>query len=240
MKATLAAILAGALVVVLSITFRPLDAQNGGEREIRSVRDFDSIVVGGSIDLTIRQSDEFLVEVLASDGDLEDVITDVDGSTLAIRSRPGAGNFFGLFPTGAEVAVSLPVLSSVRASGGSDVTGLGVITGEALRISTSGGSDLDLAVDLQSLEVSTSGGSDVYLSGTVASAQFSASGGSDLDARSLEANEVQISSSGGSDAFVRVSDRLTGRASGGSDVIYSGEPSVVNVNVSGGADLVRR
>ena len=55
---------------------------------------------------------------------------------------------------------------------------------------------------------------------------------------SLSAADIQ--SSGGADIAVGVSEQLVAQASGGSDIVYTGEPAMVSVNASGGADITQR
>ena len=109
-----------------------------------------------------------------------------------------------------------------------------------MEIVASGGSDLALDVAAGSLEVTASGGSDVKLSGSARSARVQTSGGSDLDARAFTADDADVQSSGGSDLAIGVRNRIVGNASGGSDISYTGQPSVVQVNSSGGGGVQGR
>lgn len=206
--------------------------------QVRDLAGFRAIEAGGGIELEVRQADDFHVEV--SGTDLDDLITEVADGTLRIRHRPGPSRLFRWWGPDASVSVSLPVIESLAASGGSDTTFRGRISGESLSVVASGGSDVEIDVAVTSLRLMTSGGSDVRLSGTADTAMLHASGGSDLNGRDFLAREVQIETSGGSDAVFGVEERLSGSASGGSDIAYSGNPETVEVSTSGGSDLVRR
>ena len=159
--------------------------------------------------------------------------------TLEIRHKSS----FNIFSWGGDpgaVHVTLPTLVSLTASGGSDVSTEGTFTSDTLKLVASGGSDLVIAVSATTLEATASGGSDMRVTGTARSASVRSSGGSDLDASGLTAAEADVQSSGGSDLSIAVRDKLVGNASGGSDIAYSGQPTVVDVNTSGGADIHRR
>lgn len=240
MKATAWIYCVGLIVLAVVFSYRSADAQHDGASDIRELSGFDSIQVGGGFDVHVVLGDQFLVEVFAGSSQLNHVITEVHGSTLEIRGNRGGGNFFGLFPAGGEINVTLPALSAVRASGGSDVVGLGQISGESLNITASGGADVTLDIDVDSLEVMTSGGSDVNLSGETDFATLKSSGGSDVNARTLSARDAQVQTSGGSDVSISVTGRLFGSVAGGSDVSYFGAPETIDVNVSGGGDLTGR
>jgi hypothetical protein len=230
----------GLIVLAIAFSYGSADAEIDTARDVRDLRGFDSIEVGGGFDVHILQGDQFLVEVFAAEGQLDHVITEIHGSTLEIRGTRGGGKFFGIFPSGGQIDVTLPELTAVRASGGSDVMGLGKISVESLEIVASGGADVTLDVDVDTLEVVSSGGSDINLSGEAEFAALKTSGGSDVNAGALIARDVQVQTSGGSDARISVTGRLFGSVSGGSDVSYFGDPETIDVKVSGGGDLSGR
>lgn len=208
------------------------------DRETRALTGFDAIAVGGGIDLFVRQGEEFRVEV-ESDDDVAEIVTEVRDGTLEIRRERTLSGFFDWGDHGAAY-VTLPVLKALTASGGSDVRGDGTLSGDALEIVASGGSDLAIDVAVGSLAATASGGSDTRLSGTARTARLHSSGGSDLNASRFSVAEANVESSGGSDVSITVSDRIVANASGGSDITYSGDPRTVDVNASGGADVRRR
>jgi hypothetical protein len=208
---------------------------NAQDRETRDITGFDTVAVGGGIDLFLRQGDAFRVEVTADDGELGEIVTEVVEGKLDIRRRRPAG-FLDWGEPG-YVSVTLPRLTAVTASGGSEVEAEGAFLGDDLEIVASGGSDVTLDVAVTGLAVSASGGSDVRLTGSARSARVQSSGGSDLNATGLTVDEADVESSGGSDLSIAVRQRLAANASGGSDISYSGKPTNVNVKASGGSDV---
>ena len=204
--------------------------------QTRDLSGFAAIAVSGGINLKLQQGDDFLVEVTGADAD--DVITEVQDGTLVIR-RQGRKSVLGWW-AGSTAAVRLPVLESLAASGGSDVEATGQFSGDKLDVVASGGSDVEISVAVTSLNVEASGGSDFDLSGTADMAMLRASGGSDLNGRNFRAREVQLHTSGGSDSIFGVDERLSGDASGGSDVTYIGNPGKVEVETSSSSDIRQR
>lgn len=209
------------------------------ETETRSLAGFDGIAVSGGIDLTVRQGDRFRVEVTADD--LGDVVTEVSGETLEIK-RPRTNGFFnwGDWGDSGSVEVTLPKLTELTASGGSEVRTAGTFSGDRLELVASGGSDVVIEIAVGTLEVSASGGSDLRVSGSARTARVQSSGGSDLNASGLTVDEADVNSSGGSDLSIAVRESLVANASGGSDISYTGQPRTVNVNSSGGGEVNRR
>lgn len=208
-------------------------------RDVRDLSGFDSIAVGGGIDVTIRQGAEFAVVVVLDQDAAADVVTKVNGNVLEIGRNRARTGFFS-WSGSARVNVTLPRLAAVTASGGADVDSDGTISGHALSITSSGGADIDLALDIDELEVEISGGVDADLSGKARMARMRSSGGSDLNAKGLEIDAADLRSSGGSDMSVTVRNSIVARASGGSDIVYAGHPAEVDVDADRSADITHR
>jgi hypothetical protein len=223
------------IVLLFAVTSFAAYAQ---QREPRPLAGFDAIEVGGGIDLEVRQAQDFLVEVEAA-GDPAEIITELRDDTLVIR-RKTSRSFFRWGDDDAAVHVTLPNLVALTASGGSDARADGTLTSDSLKVVASGGSDVSIDVRAGELEATASGGSDLRLTGSARSVRLRSSGGSDLNGSQLTAEEVDVQSSGGSDVMIAVRNSIVGSASGGSDVVYSGEPRTVDVDASGGSDVRRR
>lgn len=224
-----------ASIILLPFALAP-SAADAQQRQSRPLTGFDAIEIGGGLDLVLRKGDAFVVEVAASEDDLAKIITEVNNKTLQISRK---SSFFH-WGDGGTVYVTMPTLVSLDASGGSDVKAEGTFASDNLRIGASGGSDLTIDVAAGALDIEASGGSDMRVSGTARSARVESSGGSDLNAGALTADEADVESSGGSDLTISVRQKIVGDASGGSDVTYSGTPSSVNVNTSGGSEIHHR
>jgi hypothetical protein len=225
-----------ASVIALTLVSAPAGAQ---QRQTRPLTGFDAIEVGGGIDLFVRKGDGFVVEVEASQEDAAKIVTEVVGSTLRIGREKTSWGSFDWGDLG-SVHVTLPALVSLDASGGSDVEAEGTFSSDKLHVGASGGSDVTIDVAAGELDIDASGGSDLRISGSARSARVESSGGSDLNASALTADEADVESSGGSDLRIAVRQKIVGDASGGSDVTYTGQPTTVNVDTSGGAEVHHR
>jgi len=162
--------------------------------EPREVDAFDSIQISGGVDLALIVDDgaEASVTVVYDDNLQERIITELEGTTLVVRSR-GTFNVVG---EGRHLEVVAPTLNELSASGGSDVDGDGVL--ESMILDASGGSDVDLSdLEVTSMIVNISGGSDATVNVTE-EIEGNASGGSDLTILGDPANQ-RVEVSGGSE-----------------------------------------
>lgn len=106
------------------------------------------------------------------------------------------------------------------------------------RVEVSGGSDfLWTSCDGNALAVEASGGSDCTIKGVTRTLRIEASGGSDVDCEELIAEDVTVDASGGSNVEVYATGTLALEASGGSDIHITGNPEIVDWEVSGGSDV---
>jgi hypothetical protein len=145
------------LAVVLLAACGPAGSGNIVSQE-RDIGQFESIEVSGGIDLTLTvdAGADGSVTVIYDENLVDRIVTEVEGSTLVIRSE-GSFNVFG---SGRRVEVTTATLEELAVSGGSDVEAAGSL--DRLVVGASGGSDLDLSdLVVDSMVIAASGGSDV-------------------------------------------------------------------------------
>ena len=190
----------------------------------------DAIVtVGGTQSITAEATDKRL---------LDDLQLKVEGNTLKAYYD---WSFFDIFSFGnrdqIKLTITVPALTKVEASAGSDVDAGGV-TGDALTFNSSSGADLRLtSVAGKTIELNASSGAGLNVAGTCETAKAEASSGSDLDAEDLLCATVDANVSSGSDLEVYASAAIKANASSGSDLTVHGNPADVEQESSSGSDI---
>lgn len=202
------------------------------ERETRKVGTFSEIEVSHGINLYLTSGKNNRLEVETAEKYLDRLVTEVKGDKLKIYF---SGSF--MMPTTANVYLEASSVSSIKASGGSDVIGENTLHTEELELVASGGSDIRLEVETDYLKVNVSGGADIILSGTANFLEAVTSGGGDLKAFDLIIQNAKLRASGGSDIKVYVEDALEAHASGGADIRYKGNPRTIDSRNSAGGDV---
>ena len=188
-----------------------------------------TVTVGGAQSITAEATDKRL---------LDDLKITVEGDTLKAYYD---WSFFDLFSFGdrdqIKLTITVPALTKVEASAGSDVDAAGV-TGDALTFNSSSGADLTLTtVAGKSIELNASSGAGLKIDGTCETAKAEASSGSDLDAEDLLCATVDANASSGSDLEVYASASIEANASSGSDLTVHGNPANVEQESSSGSDI---
>jgi hypothetical protein len=203
------------------------------------VSNFNAVSVSSGIDLYLKQGSSETLKFVGDQELLGKVMVEKDGDGIRIRYKDNS-SWSNLFNNKSlKVYVTCRNLTSVSASGGSDVyTERPLKTGK-LNLHASGGSDLKMDVSCTDVEIQASGGSDVYLKGKAVNMALHTSGGSDVNAFDFNVDNARVEASGGSDANIYVNKALEANASGGSDVHYKGNASYRKTSSSKSGSVTR-
>ncbi|MBS9464191.1 DUF2807 domain-containing protein [Flagellimonas sp. 389] len=189
--------------------------------ESRNVsEDFTIISASEGLDVFVTQDQEFKISVEADENIIDLIATDIKDGKLRIHALENIGR------ATKKIYVSLPEITALKSSSGSDLIVQNVIKSEKIELDASSGSDLH--VELIAVEVSAdaSSGADIKIAGKTDSFYADASSGADIRARELMAKTCNADASSGSDISVNVSESLVADASSGADISYTGEASV--------------
>lgn len=202
--------------------------------ENRTISSFDAVYVSGNTDIYVKQDSIFSVRVEADENLMEYIITELDGSTLKIRSRDGVNLKSS---RSIKVYVSAPTFKHFKASGACDIFSENKITSsEAIAINISGASDVKMDLMAPQIETDLSGAGSLTLSGQTKDFKVDGSGSTDIKCFDLLAENVDVKISGAGNANVFASVKLDLRISGAADVRYKGNPTV-NKQISGAGSV---
>ena len=200
--------------------------------------DFTSVNAGSGFMVEISQSNSHNVLVTADDNVMEYIEVKKSGDTLIIGVKWGYSFRSATF----NVEITMPELHSLELSGGAmgkleefsstrafslELSGGSILRGE---FETSGDAEFDL-----------SGGS--QLLGFVGEANdltIDASSGSRLELSDFPVHNTDVELSGGSHATINLDGRLDADLSGGSQLFYIGDPSLGNIETSGGSNISKK
>ncbi len=200
---------------------------------------FSGIRVSHAIKVIITQSDTESLAVSANDEKyLEDIITELDGGTLVIRSKNNS--WTGKRNRQLKVYVSFKKLEYIDISGASDVVTVGVIKQPSLRLDLSGASTLRGEIETGTLSLDLSGASQLNLKGTATVLKADCSGASDMNAYDLTVDLANLDVSGASDIEINVNKEIKAEATGASSIRYKGNASVTNVRTSGASSINKK
>ena len=179
--------------------------------------DFTAVSISSGFQFVITQSNSFSVKTTTDENIQNYIQISKLGNTLSVGIKPG----YGVTTSTLKVEVSMPSLSRLELSGGAHGSASGFVS-------------------TNNFEIDASGGSQVQMQGQANDLTLNASGGSQLHLSNFTVRNANADLSGGSQAEIDPSGRIDGNLSGGSHLFYSGNPTLGNINVSGGANIARR
>lgn len=209
-----------------------LPALMAESRNYPELRDFKGLEVSSGIQVKASRSNAWSVAIKADPADLADLLVERRGEVLYLGFKPGVWpRRHGLV----EATVSFPRLDSLSLSGGSRADiGFDQPSQGLVDIRLSGGSVCTGTLVTGQLQCDLSGGSRLELAGKTGKLTCQLSGGSALPGRDFRIDSANIDLSGGSRAELTVSQNLVCAASGGSRLVYRGQPTVQKT-LSGGS-----
>lgn len=189
---------------------------------------------GFQVDLT--RSSTFSVEITADDNIWEYLEVTNSGDTLRIRLKPPRI----YLSVDLRAKITMPDLYKIDLSGGSQASITGFSLSHDLSINLSGGSGVAGDITAADADFDLSGGSHVDLEGTADDLDVNGSGGSQLDLENFPVDNANIKLSGGGSATVNVDGTLNVNLSGGSHVTYIDNPTLGDIDLSGGSEVNRK
>lgn len=183
--------------------------------QTRPMGPFSEVVLSGGLKAELSAGAEPSVVVSGDDNIVCAIETTVSGDKLVISPEPGIA-FSERQPL--LVRVTATTLSSVEASGASEISARGIST--------------------RSLNVEASGASRVDLTGWAEHVELEASDASVIKAFDLASNTALVEASGASKVRVRADLEVHVEASGASDVEVAGEARI-REDVSGASKVTR-
>jgi ribosomal protein L31 len=188
-----------------------------GRLETRSfaLTDFDSIETNMVVSLDVVRGDAFAVSVTADDNLWTRMNVSQQGKTLHIE-LPSDRFYSGVT---AHATVTMPVLAGIRASGSSYAKFSG-FDASTLTLDASGNSTIEGDATVEKLSLDVSGNSHATLTGVRAAA-------------------ADVSLSGTSSGSLTVVRTLDYDVSGGSHLVYFGNPQIGKSETSGGSSVER-
>lgn len=194
---------------------------------------FTEIDLGDAFRIEISKGDSYEVKARGTVRNLDDLEMKVVNGKLTAHYEP-----FHNSRNRTEITIQLPKLTYLRLSGATETDLNGFFsTTENLKLSVDGASKLDADMEWKSLDLKVSGASEVQLSGEATEVEADINGASRFYGSNFRTKNFETQVSGVSKAHVNVTQALTGSASGNSEIRYSGNPTNVQVDVSGNSKL---
>lgn len=206
--------------------------QNLITRELQ-LESFERIEVSGNYNVYFSLDKISSMKITADSNVIHLVNTEVKDGKLSISSRER------FLSKKLRIDIVNPYLSEISLSMGAQFFAENFLELPLLNIFNHSGSELKLEGNINTLKVSSNSGSTTELKGQAVQVDIQTSSGSNVKAQELSAQVANLQASSGSSIQIHVEKEMTVGASSGSTIQYLGEPIILGINLSSGANLKR-
>ena len=159
------------MVALMMISSTALAINPFAKTESRDVEAFNQIVVGGLVNVEIKQGDQAGIEISAFGIDLEDIVTRVEGGTLTVTTTG--------YQRGESISIDVTYesLTAIRTSGAATIETDGPINAASLMVVISDTGDADLELNVEELNIEMRDNGNLTLNGRAKVQNFKSHGG---------------------------------------------------------------
>jgi hypothetical protein len=233
----------------------PGGVTGSGKEETRdfNLSGFTGIQASNAFTVQVNSGNSFKVQVTADDNLWNYLDISTSGNTLHLRVKPGTA----IINSTLKAAITMPAITVMDFSGASTCSLVGFNSNDNLNVSLSGSSTINInnlksgpatfelsgasnatgGLNATSLKFVATGGSEVTIGGSGIDLNIDASGGSRVTLDALKVQNASVMLSGGSEARLNAQNIGSANLSGGSNLYYTGNPTIGNLQTSGGSNI---
>ena len=227
------------LVLITSVLFTGCGTVTGSGNLATKTFDFThftKVETEKGFQLELTGSSTFSVEVTADDNVLEHIKVDNSGETLKVSLQWNRS----YRSVTLRAKITMPDLHGIKLATGSRANISGFSSSNDFTAVVSNGSELTGSIEAGNVDISLSEGSDATLEGSCDNLVARSSQGSQVEMESFHADNADISIGQGGSATIHISGTLDVDLSSGSKVIYTSEPTMGDINITGGSEVRKK
>jgi hypothetical protein len=221
--------------LIISCTFKQPDNISGNGRVITKVLTTDTIrrvIISDRLDAVLIPSDSVYI-ILNADENLHDYVSaEITESTIKISCEKKIR-----MARAKEIRIYSRYLRRADISSHSTFETRDSLLTEEFSLDATSGAEVKIMGRFDRLIANASSGSNVHLAGYTEYLNATISSAADLFAYDLTAKTADVVSSSAADARVNVTDEAKFNASSAADIIYRGDPKVIDSRASSLGDI---
>ncbi len=194
-------------------------AQN---KVVREIDPFDQVKLSDDLKVVFKKSDKEKITIVANGIGYDKIMTETSGRELKVRVKTGIYK-----DADATVEIEYVKLRSIEASNKVDVKFDEPLTGDEIKLKSTGGAVINVEVDASAIRASLSNGGRIEIRGKAALQEVNTSLGGKYSAYELETENGFVKANTNSEVIVWVKDKLEVTAASKSEVKYRGKPAEV-------------
>ncbi|MEO0403753.1 MAG: head GIN domain-containing protein [Bacteroidota bacterium] len=210
-----------AIIVFSSGCHHCLVGEGEVTQEKRSVLEFDVIEIHGSFDVILKQSKGKVnsVEITAQENLIPNILTNVSNEKLELQAMECMQS-----KETVTVQVNVTDLQKITLDGSGDVSTLGTLDFEALKIVNDGSGNVSIKVNVEELDVILDGSGDINLSGVTNEVDIENNGSGSISTTEMKAAEAIVQNDGSGKIQFFANEKMDIELNGSGDIEYLGNP----------------
>ena len=200
--------------------------------EYRQAPSFNKIHIQGNIDVFLSQDTSFSIRVEAGEHLVNFIETNVVNGEMIIHESNN--NLANTKPI--KVYVYGDSLENIEIEGSGNFDGDN-IKANTLNILVTGSGNLNIDVEANTVNYNVKGSGNAYLLGVVNNFNALIQGSGDINAKFLQAQDVNAKITGSGNAIVTAFNSLIAEVSGSGDIDYYGNPGSLSTIVTGSGSI---
>lgn len=223
-----------AILILFNCACTTIDGTGPLVSQKRNTNEFNGVMLDMSANVYLIHGDTPSVILRAQQNIADEIITEMDGSTLVIKTKNSISTNEPI-----ELWLTLKTIEEVELNGSGSITSESAFKCEKTRIDISGSGKISLALMNEKLSVTINGSGDLNLTGKVTAAELEVTGSGNILASDCDIDECEVTVSGSGIAKLHVNEKLTSDIKGSGSVHYSGNPQKVKSEISGSGQLIK-
>jgi hypothetical protein len=215
---------------------KKVDGNGNMVTKTRTVSDYNSVALTGSMDVVLVKGQEGNLKVEAEENLQQHIITEVSGGRLNIKVEKG----YSLNPSrNQDIIITVPFtdIEEVSLTGSGDIRSTDVIRAENFAIDITGSGDVKLPLEARNTSANITGSGDIDLSGSSTDFDCKVTGSGDISAFDFQCENVKAMVTGSGDIQVHASESLRASTPGSGDIEYRGNPKKEDFRTMGSGSI---
>ena len=202
----------------------------------RDVGEYNTVTANGALNLTYGQTGVSQVDLYGDSNILPLIKTRLTNTNLTVGTE---GSDCYTTNNTIEVTLSSPLITSITLNGSGMIVGNGINQDE-LYYQSNGSAVINSSFNLKDFESRSNGTGDASYAGTAESCIFTIAGAGNIYAATLQTDKCTITISGSGDVRIHVNQELNVTITGEGSVYYSGDPGILNTNITGTGQVIKQ
>lgn len=202
----------------------------------RSTGDYDAVRCAGFMDFELVKGKEGNINIEGEENLLDYIITEVKNEQLIVKVEKGV-NLKTSWKKGIKITIPVEDIDKVSLSGSGDVSNIGKLKTDDLKVELSGSGDMNLSVDTNTLSSALTGSGDIKIVGDTNVLETKITGSGDFHGFELNADNTEAYVTGSGDIKVVSNNMLKARVTGSGDITYRGNPDKKDTKVTGSGSI---